>query len=108
MAGKSWAHIYGELRTVLDAVLMDTLRHVMEDKNPAERKRRANDLIDYYKKEVLPRVGGIPKGGATAESEGMAVMSLGAPGPGSCGDGYYNCYGVCVPYLCADLEKDEF
>ena len=73
---------YIKLRTHLDSLQATALRYVLSDKDLAGQTKRAEEV-------------------ASRAMAFMAEMPGAVPSPeGGCGDGYYNCGGVCVPYPC--------
>ncbi len=68
---------YMRLRTLLDALTVNTLRYCLDGKD-------ADDVVQRMK-------------GVEADLMNM-IEIVGGASP--CADGYFNCGGVCVPYAC--------
>lgn len=74
---EEFADSYIRLRTLLDSLQANSLRYVMK----AEETSARLDRINHLEGEIRSLIKGIG-------------------GEGPCADGYYLCYGVCVPYQC--------
>ncbi len=85
---------YIRLRTVLDALEMNALNYILEDKHDAARTNRAAEaealLRKCYKDLFALREPDV-------QAYGPAMPELSG---GNCPSGYHNCDGVCVPYQC--------
>lgn len=68
---------YMRLRTLLDALTVNTLRFCLDGKS---------------EDEVIHRMKGV-------EADLMNMIEI-VGGVTPCADGYFNCGGVCVPYAC--------
>jgi hypothetical protein len=77
---------YIRLRTVLDALEIGALQYCLKDTNEQKRIKRADELVGL----LMPVINAIR--GKT--------LGPGGGDPSGCGDGYYDCGGVCVPYQC--------
>lgn len=77
---------YIRLRTVLDGLQLCALRYCLEEKNLQKRLKRIAEIEAL----LLPII------------QGMQDRFI-AHGPG-CGEGYFDCGGVCVPYQCPDSK----
>ncbi len=76
-----FASAYIRLRTLLDAVQANALNFCLDSEDVEVRMSRMSEV----------------------EAELMGLIGkLGGKGP--CRPGYYNCGGVCVPYLCAEAS----
>ena len=75
---------YIRLRTVMDALEIAALRYCLKDGDKQKRIKRADELVQM----IMPVIGTIRDN------------TLGPGIPAGCGDGYYECNGVCVPYQC--------
>ncbi len=84
VASEEFYKAYARLRTVTDSLEATTLRYCFESKDAAESIQRA-DKVEKLLMSVLEQ---IPDALPNIEAEG------------GCGEGYYNCGGVCVPYPC--------
>ena len=92
--GSDFPKHYARLRTVLDALEIFALRHCLDGTTTDERIQLA-DAIEADLTPYIRKYGGTPqKGSAGSEGE--------------CGEGYFNCGGICVPYQCvADSNLEE-
>jgi hypothetical protein len=75
---------YIRLRTLLDSLQANSLRYVMKAESTDERL----DRIGRLEGEIR-----------------SLVKEIGGEGP--CADGYYLCYGVCVPYQCVGQSESQ-
>src|SRR3982751_4510634 len=83
---------YMRLRTLLDGLEATALRYCLADKKAGQRIKREKEL-----KELLMPV-----------IEKINVLSGKGPvASGGCGDGYNNCGGVCVPWICPEGTVDS-
>ena len=80
---------YIRLRTVLDGLEMDVLRYCLDDKNLQKRLKRIQEVESM----VMPIIRALQD----------KTIKPGDTRTG-CGDGLFNCGGVCVPYQCPDSE----
>lgn len=71
---------YIRLRTILDALTVNTLRFCLDGEDP----QIMSDRINYIEEDLMNLVRKVG----------------GDPGPSGCDAGYFNCGGVCVPYSC--------
>jgi hypothetical protein len=76
---------YMRLRTVLDGLQISALRYCLEDKNVQKRFKRMAEIEAI----LLPIIRGM-----------QDKLLLPGGGGGGCGEGYFDCGGVCVPYQC--------
>lgn len=81
---KDFPAAYIRLRTVLDSLEIETLRYCLDDKNVQKRLKRIADA-----ESLLMTVIGKLKDKTIKPGDTDA-----------CGDGLFNCGGVCVPYQC--------
>ena len=111
---KDYQSTYIELRTLLDAIQMGSLRYCLEVKGSKARQKRMSDVIEELKtvedsirkrSEDQRR----PAPAARAAAFGEAAVDGGfepdAPDDNGCPDGYYRCGAACVPYPCPDSEN---
>ncbi len=70
---------YMRLRTLLDAVVVNTMRYCMDGENADDCVARINGVED----ELINMIGRVG-------------------GEAPCDEGYFNCGGVCVPYACVE------
>lgn len=111
--GKDYQTTYIQLRTLLDAVEMGSLRYCLELKGNKARIKRMEQVIEDLKKvekiirerRVEQRPSAAPvaaaalaRGASDAPIEGDFQPD--APGDNGCPDGYYRCGAACVPYPC--------
>lgn len=78
---------YVRLRTIIDGLETTALRYCLQEKDPAERDKRAQALEGI----LMPAVKEVAK-----------LSGIGPELSGACGDGYCLCDGVCVPYNCPE------
>lgn len=78
---------YMRLRTVLDALELNSLRYCLKDNDAAGRIARAAEL----EQALMPII--------TEYQDKMRPASAASSQPG-CPDGYFNCNGCCVPFPC--------
>jgi len=83
----SYEHKYIRLRTVLDGLEASALRYCLEEKNKGVREDRLAKIIALVK----------------PVADEIQAMYIAPGGEDGCGEGYYNCGGICVPYQCVDL-----
>lgn len=76
---------YIRLRTVLDGLEISALRFCLDDKNLGKRLKRMAELEEI----LMPII---------KKMQDKTILPDGPPGV--CGEGLYNCGGVCVPYQC--------
>ena len=81
---QEFAASYIRLRTLLDALTVNTLRYCMEAEGATARVRRINEIEEEIK-NIVAQVGG----------------------EGPCEQGYYLCDGVCVPYPCVSTPESQ-
>ena len=83
---------YMRLRTLLDGIEATALRYCLADKKAGERIRREEEL----EKLLMPVIDEIAN-----------LSGIGPTAAGGCGDGYNNCGGVCVPWVCPEGSVDS-
>lgn len=79
---------YTNLRTLLDSLEVGALRFYLSDTGMSARQK-----YRYLEDKLMPIIDDVwhqPQG-----TKKLAAMG--------CPPGYYECFGVCVPYTCADL-----
>ena len=77
---------YVRLRTILDSLEDGSIRYYLEDQERGEGNKRFEEL----ESRLMPIIEWLWEG------EGEIV----------CPPGYFNCQGVCVPYVCPRDEMD--
>ena len=114
---KDYKSTYIELRTLLDAIQMGSLRYCLEVKGKKARINRMNIVIDELKKieETIrtrreeQRLAASPARAAATTRAAEAEFDGGfEPDPSDengCPDGYYRCGAACVPYPCPDSDQ---
>ena len=75
-------HQYAQLRTILDSLDIGALRYYLDAASLEEQKKN----FEYLEAELMPIIKRI--WARQPDTEG-------------CPDGYMECNGVCVPYICA-------
>jgi hypothetical protein len=80
------------LRTILDGLEATALRYCLADKKAGERIRREAEL----ERLLIPVIDEIHK-----------LSGVTPTASGGCGDGYNNCGGVCVPWVCPEETIDS-
>lgn len=93
-ASKELLQTYVKLRTILDAIELGSLRYFLTGVDEAEKMKRAKKLLD----KLIPLMRRIQKW----DAETIGDAGIPTEDPGHCPDGYYMCYGACVPYPCPD------
>ena len=91
---------YIRLRTILDAIEMGSLRFALTGATPEERLKRAEKLIEKLH-PVAEKISRWNEQGPSAAL--LASRETDDP----CPDGYYYCYGVCLPYPCPPESGNE-
>ncbi len=77
---------YVRLRTILDGLEIGALRYCLKDNSTKKRIDRALEIEAL----LAPII---------AKLKDKTML------PAGCGDGYYDCGGVCVPYQCPITSK---
>jgi hypothetical protein len=85
-----FSRAYMRLRTVLDGLEISSLQYALKDKNVARRIKRIGEIEEL----VMPVIRAL-----------QDRKIIGGGGAGACGEGYFNCGGVCVPYQCPGGSK---
>lgn len=114
---KDYQGTYIELRTLLDAIQMGSLRYCLEVKGKKARLERMNTVINDLK-QLESNIRGRREDQrrtssstvrAAASALADAAVDVGfepdAPDDNGCPDGYYRCGAACVPYPCPDSES---
>lgn len=114
---KDYQSTYIELRTLLDAIQMGSLRYCLEVKGKKARLDRMNALIDDLKqlegniRERRDEQRRTPASSARAVASALTDAAVDggfepdAPDNNGCPDGYYRCGAACVPYPCPDSDQ---
>jgi hypothetical protein len=112
---KDYKSTYIELRTLLDAIQMGSLRYCLEVKGKKARVTRMNTVIDELKtieesirtrrEEQRRAPATVRAAGALAEAAPEGGFEPDAPDENGCPDGYYRCGAACVPYPCPDSDQ---
>ena len=82
-SGCDYQNAYIRLRTVLDSLEITAIQYCLKDTNEQKRIKRADELVQM----LLPII------------QAIRGKTFGQ-GPQGCGEGYFDCGGVCVPYQC--------
>ena len=75
---------YIRLRTVLDGLEISALRFCLDDNSLAKKLKRMSEIEGI----LMPII------------KKLQRKTIAPDHPGVCGEGLYNCGGVCVPYQC--------
>jgi len=114
---KDYQSTYIQLRTLLDAIQMGSLRYCLEVKGKKARLDRMNTVINDLKglednirqRRDEQRHTSSSSVRAAASAFADAAVDGGfepdAPDNNGCPDGYYRCGAACVPYPCPDTSE---
>ena len=112
---KDYQSTYIEMRTLLDAIQMGSLRYCLEVKGTKARLERMTTVINDLKElESNIRERRDQQRLTASPSSLRAVASVAsvdssfepdAPDNNGCPDGYYRCGAACVPYPCPDTSQ---